>query len=47
LAYALVLQQTGRLAQARSVIEGALAKHPDDRDLASAYVSLAKPSAAP
>ncbi len=43
LAYALVLQKLGNIAEAKSVIEAALAKHPDDHDLASTYVSLVKP----
>ena len=48
LAYALVLQKLGRVSDAKTVIEIALAKHPDDHDLASAYVSLAKaPGGAP
>ena len=47
LAYALVLQKLGRANEAKSVLEGALAKHPDDHDLASAYVSVVKPGGAP
>ena len=44
LVYALALQQLGRKAEARAVLERALAAHPDDRDLQQAYVSLVRPS---
>jgi tetratricopeptide (TPR) repeat protein len=40
LVYALALKQLGRTKEAMSVLEQALARHPDDRDLASAYASM-------
>ena len=45
LVYALALQQLGRKAEARAVLERALAAHPDDRDLQQAYAALVRPSA--
>ncbi len=46
LVYALGLQQLGRVQEAKDVLAFALQKHPDDRDLANAYMSLAKPKGA-
>jgi tetratricopeptide (TPR) repeat protein len=45
LVYALALQQLGRKAEARAVLERALAAHPQDRDLQQAYAALVRPNA--
>jgi tetratricopeptide (TPR) repeat protein len=45
LVYALALQQVGRKAEARAVLEHALAAHPDDHDLQQAYAALVRPNA--
>jgi len=44
LVYALALQKQGRVAEAKDVLARALGKHPDDRELQQAYVSLVRPS---
>ena len=47
LVYALALEEVGKKREARAVLEKAIARHPDDRSLRSAYDALIRPNAGP